>query len=221
MTVTTERCTSRTVSLVSMSNARVARQRLRRLEAERPTAPSGNDLPGMPDRSRLAGDRQTPAVPDEAPPDRAIAQADEGAQGYLNQIVRYFPTELVGLYIAFLAVLEPATAQGPQSDFTTHWIAFAVFAALAPLLTLLIYAGRVRQTGEKFEWPLFELVVASLSFAAWASALPQSPFLDFGWWKGGYGAFAAGLIVIFVPLLANAFGLSLRSIGAEDETSTK
>jgi hypothetical protein len=113
----------------------------------------------------------------------------------LKTVVTYVPTEIITLYLAFVAAFVPqASATGAKTagaaeaavaattaNARTPESLFWAFLAFTPLATWLVYAAKVI-TAEKplplppRTWPVWEMVAATLAFAAWAVALPDQPF---------------------------------------------
>jgi hypothetical protein len=78
-------------------------------------------------------------------------------------------------------------------------------------LVWLMYAAKQRQTpakqpGKKHNVPLFEMVVAVIAMAAWAAALPDSPFEDFDWYGGWFAPILLSTTTTLLPLIAAAAG---------------
>jgi hypothetical protein len=144
---------------------------------------------------------------DEAPRTAAaIEQATGGTDASknavtsaINLIVTYIPTEVVTLYVAVVATL-----QGDDRHVTRpEWIAFFCFVAATPLFVWLLYAAKVRSAGKPLPasprtWPLWEMVAATVAYAAWVFALPKSPFRSFPDW---YSPALAGVLVLIVTTL--------------------
>lgn len=108
----------------------------------------------------------------KAPP--AGAQSSTGS--ILAAITAYIPTEIITVYVATLGALS-APASARPGDGLTATIAFLL---LTPVIVWLIYAGKVKASGKPLpssvkEWPIWEMTAATISFAVWATALPNSP----------------------------------------------
>jgi hypothetical protein len=99
----------------------------------------------------------------------------------LTSLTKYIPTEVLTLYLPAVAIVsaldEPLVMIGKRA---TYW-AFA--AALTPLISLLVYLRR-RAIANLSIWPpwsqfpLWNLIAASVAFLAWALALPGNPYVD-------------------------------------------
>lgn len=104
-------------------------------------------------------------------------------EGYLDRLIKYVPTEIVGLYL-FLAGIIPAKTTGP--DYGTLWIAFWVCLVLT-----FVYMWRAtRSPAGKPLW--IQVVIATLAFPIWVAAI-GGPFVSLSWYKGFY---ASGLLAV-------------------------
>ncbi len=134
-------------------------------------------------RVRTARDARTEAARAAAPP----APED----GWLEKIVKYVPTEIVGAYIAIAAVLgEP---QG-EADARALWIFFGVLLALTPPYTLIAAArpGLPR--------PTLQAVAATIAFAAWVAAM-GGPFRTIQGYDSRYAVAVMIVVTLLLPLL--------------------
>jgi hypothetical protein len=188
------------MSMLSMADARLAREQLER----------------RPRRTQRSQDEEraslTPSTgPHERAPGTDIRDSDSGFQGYASQLVRYFPTEIVAAYLFFVTQLSSIDTASCHADFASRWRALVGFAIAAPILQILIYKARSRASGQRSGVPWFECVIGLVAFVAWASALPGTPFADSCGWKPGYGAFAAGVVAVLIPLVAQATGHALAA----------
>jgi hypothetical protein len=121
------------------------------------------------------------AVERLSPPATAVASVSPPAQpaasavgSALSVIVTYIPSEILTLYVAILALLQPGSLE-------SRAVVLAVFLLLTPLTVWLLYSlkkgARDASSGTTRPWlPLWEMAAASVCFAVWAAALPQSPF---------------------------------------------
>ncbi len=121
---------------------------------------------------------------------RGVSDAEKAGSGAtetplaaaLDAIVAYIPTEVVTTYVAILAAINT----GAESR-AGQWAAFWAFATVTPVSVWLIFATKLRAAGKPLpvapkQWPLWEMFAASVAFAAWGYALPDSPFNDFDWY---------------------------------------
>lgn len=81
------------------------------------------------------------------------------------------------------------------------------FLIAAPILVWLVYAGKVKTAGKPLplpprQWPAWAMIASLLAFAAWAYALPDSPFCRFGWYTEAVGAFVILAASTVLGLLA-------------------
>jgi hypothetical protein len=135
-------------------------------------------------------------------------------QTILNQLMRYIPTESITLYVAVLALFSPLKAPEGKTvadlSFQDRWIVFAAFVGLTLVLVPLLYMAKNR--GKKFTWPLFEMAVAPIAFAAWALALPDTPLRTISDYKEAVGATLVLGATILIGVVADALG---KAPGAE------
>jgi hypothetical protein len=196
------------MSMLSMADARVARQRLARQRALSP--PRRGAPPPLATNPARAHAIESAGTPAEGRVDVPVERGDEGFQGNANQLVRYVPTEILGAYVAFVSLLAPLSHEGCQADFASRWRTYLGFLVATPVVQYLIYRTRATQAGEAVQFPLAECVVAVVAFGAWAAALPASPLLKWCAWSPEYGALTAGAVAVVIVLMANAFDLGLR-----------
>lgn len=149
------------------------------------------------------------------PPLHAIAPADPAADAptaapvdtTMNVLTGYIPTEILTCYVAFVAALHSSAK--PMMD--AEWIAFWCFLVVTPVVFWLVYAAKVKGADKALplsfsSLPLWEMVASTIAFAAWAFALPNSPFARLDW----YSSAIAGLVILLAStvlgLLAPIFG---------------
>lgn len=124
----------------------------------------------------------------------------------LSAITAYIPTEIVTTYVAVLAALGVAASQSSLE----RWVTFWVFLGFTPVATWVVYAvklkGRNKLKGLKLkQWPWWAIFSASLSFAVWAYALPNSAFASFSWYKPGLGTAGLLFVSFLLGMLAPLF----------------
>src|SRR5207245_11433212 len=110
----------------------------------------------------------------------------------LHLITTYIPTEVLTLYVAVLAALQKgADSRSPQ------WLTFWFFLVVTPILVWLVYAAKVKNSQKPLptapsQWPIWQMAAATVAYAAWAFALPETPFIDEKWYSAALG----GIIVL-------------------------
>lgn len=181
------------MSLTSLANEEVARAR------PRYQIPKGLSVGVVASRGRI---RDFPRR-DEA---EGATPGQPAASGVLDALSRYIPVEIVTLYIAALSALPALTETfASVSDVRLYWF----FAALTPVLFLLVVAGKRRRTGLSAlpalrHWPWWKLLASTIAFIVWALAVPTTPYL-----AGPAGkvvaAFGALLVSTFLTLLEPIF----------------
>lgn len=129
-----------------------------------------------------------------------------------SDVARYIPTEAIGLYIAILAgAFAKLTPKPPkkfyQLDFSGRWHFYFAMLAITAALVWLVYAAKTRsQDRRRRDVPVFEMVIAVFAMAAWAAALPDSPWADFKWYGGWFPPIVLSTTTALLPLIAAAFG---------------
>jgi hypothetical protein len=125
-----------------------------------------------------------------------------------NDVARWIPTEAIALYLAFYSGIFGASVDG-NTDFTTRWQFFTFFGLVGTaVLVVLIYTAKWQDAPDKdYKFPLFEIVIADLAFAAWALALPAAPSAEWGW--GDWFPVAVLLLATsLIPLIAGALNMN-------------
>lgn len=158
-----------------------------------------------------AYDRRTD-VEDAPGPRRSLRQAaasknekpetQSSLSDTLSTLATYIPTEVVGLYLAALAVTAVAAGQPRAVDPA---FLFWGFLIAVPIITWLVFAGRVVTAGKRApydlrKWPKWEMLAGTLAFSVWALATPGNPFEGASWYNGG-------LVGLAVILVSGALGL--------------
>jgi hypothetical protein len=171
------------------------------------------------------------------PPDKAplTKQQATGTNTALNVLFGYIPTEIVTLYVAVVAALQPATTAPTGGGATgtaasaginaagipqqSEWIAFWCFFAATPIVVWVVYANKIKEAGKPLPtsfgtWPVWEMMAALLAFCAWAFALPNTPFRGFTeWYSPGLAGIAVLLASAVLGLLAPLFQRPLGTGG--------
>ena len=146
-------------------------------------------------RSESSSDAQL--VP-RKPMHRSANDADPGSEvtHALKKMEAYIPVEIVGVYIVVVSAL------GQESTDRARWIAFGFFLLFAPCAVWLVFATKVKSRGEPIpipfvQWPLWEMITATLAFLVWAYALAGTPFETFPW----YSSALAGVIALVASMI--------------------
>lgn len=109
----------------------------------------------------------------------------------LAVLFAYIPTEIITLYIAFISTVDSTVSR-------TNWITFGIFLFFTPIVVWLVYAAKYKKDNNNKlpisyrSLPLWEMFASSISFIAWAFALPMSVFNNFDW----YSQSVAGLGIL-------------------------
>jgi hypothetical protein len=165
-------------------------------------------------RKRVSAEGTTPVVPRPATGE-AKSRTITPLKG-ASELSRWIPTEAIALYIAILAggfgVLKvPKGKKLEDLDYSNRWHFFFIMLGVTAALVWLIYAAKTREApakavGKRFNIPVFEMAIAAVAMAAWAAALPDSPFADFHWYGGWFASIVLSTTTALVPLVALAAG---------------
>jgi hypothetical protein len=138
----------------------------------------------------------------------------------LKVIATYIPTEVLTLYVAVIAALRsPAVAAaGPASNIDFHplWRAFYCFLVATPIVVWVVYATKCKAANKPIPfspraWPLWEMLAATVGYAAWAFAMPQSPFQQQDWYSAALAGITVMIVSAVLGLLAPLFTRPLAS----------
>jgi hypothetical protein len=191
------------MSISAMANAAAAR----RPDVGHRAAPAG--------AAEIAAAAATP--PEQAPPEK---QEASGVNTALNVLFGYIPTEVVTLYVAVAAALQPPTpaagATAAVASSQAQWIAFWCFFVATPLVVWVVFASKLKAAGKPLPstydtWPVWEMCAALIAFFAWAFALPNTPFREFSNWYSPALAslavlLASSVLGLLAPLFQNPLG---------------
>jgi hypothetical protein len=147
----------------------------------------------------------TPSVTPPPTAANAATPTPPGGVGVaFNVLFGYIPTEVVTLYVAFLAGINTTDAVTP-GDRRTFW----GFLCVTPLVVWLVYAAKIKAERKplpvKFSaWPLWEMFAGTMAYAAWAIAMPNTPFQGKPWHSPGLAAVlvlgVSAALGLFAPL---------------------
>jgi len=173
------------MSINAMTNAAVAR----RPDFE----PAGPPPKTLEDIALAAGTPPTPAPTGGPQP----APSASGVDTALQTVTTFIPTEVLTLYVSAVAAL--GSIQNSEGHDVGRWIPFYTFLAATPMLVWIAFATKLKASNKPIpaapkRWPVWEMVAATLAFAAWAFALPNTPFVQFTWYSGGL----AGFLILIV-----------------------
>ena len=128
----------------------------------------------------------------------------------MQKITAFIPSEVVGIYIAVFGILAPA-----ETDNVTKWWIFGICAVL--LIPFFIGMGYLAKKRKKEPTPtrpvlLILLACAVVAFAAWACALPGTPFQQV---FGGRATQIGGAAVIVLALVLYSVAEELNAVPAK------
>jgi hypothetical protein len=121
-------------------------------------------------------------------------------------ITTYIPTEILTLYVATLAAIQTPNDSAAMEQRITFWI----FLVLSPVIIWLVYAAKLRSDNKPLplslrQWPIWEMVAATLSYVAWAISLPGSSILQEVGLPPGLGAVLVIATAALLGLIAPIF----------------
>ena len=136
-----------------------------------------------------------------------------------NQLTRWIPTESITVYVAFLGLLGTRTVAAGKSlsdlSYASRWTLAGLVALATPIIVLLITMAKTPKE-RSFDWPIFEMIIGTVAFAAWVVALPDTPLNDFK----GYDVKFNGAILIAVTLAITLFANALKRSPDLDQSQT-
>ncbi|MFL6682357.1 MAG: hypothetical protein ACJ8IK_28715 [Burkholderiaceae bacterium] len=121
-----------------------------------------------------------PVSPGTSPAASSPATSAPAVDTALNVLFGYIPTEVVTLYVAVVAALHGADLQ-TQPGLQPQEATAIAFCVATPVVVWIIYATKLIGAGKRLplswgEWPLWEMIAATIAFAAWVVALPDAPW---------------------------------------------
>ena len=116
-------------------------------------------------------------------PSPAAPPAGSDVTAFLKTATTYIPTEVVTVYVALTNAIEHRGCGSPSLV-----AAFLLFLLATPALVLVVYASRLHADKRPAPWPLrqwpvFEMVAATVAFVAWALALSVNPVAACPWFS--------------------------------------
>jgi hypothetical protein len=162
-------------------------------------------------RARATRPREVGVAGADPPPESAdetmsaAKQADENSvTNALNVLTKYFPAELVSLYIAAVSAVTSLTALLAYINPTSL---FWFFIILTPVLYILTYIGKLKQAEQELpgllDWPWLKVIAATVGFGVWALAIPGNPYVTEG------GTAGVGFLALLVSVIFNAVDAAL------------
>ena len=151
---------------------------------------------------------QRAIVDNPPPPAQGAPPPTPEKPSAVDTIATYIPSEILAVYVMMLGTIRPEPA-----DRYTQWILFWVAVALLAFHISLTYALESRRktisaegeikNGKKKSAAVF--LMAFVAFAAYVATLPDNPFLQWHPNANAFGAVAAGILAVFLPMLGQLF----------------
>lgn len=137
-----------------------------------------------------------------------------------DMLVSQVPTELVAPYTAVTAAIVGAvdkpTTTNPSPDQLAGW-RWLVFAIMMAAIVALVWEGKRRKAGGG-DFPLLEIVAASVAGAGWAFALPGSPLIPY---LHGKSAILAPVVIAFGAIcVSSVIASNLQAPRRSAQTAT-
>ena len=135
----------------------------------------------------------------------------------LHVLFGYIPTEVITVYLAVVAALQPSASAGSGCPVANSWtLAFWIFLSATPLVVWIVFAGKLRAAGKPLPakpslWPVWEMCAGTIAFAAWAIALPNNPFKCAPWYNSALAALAVLIVSTVLGLVAPLFSKPLSA----------
>lgn len=147
------------------------------------------------------------AIVDNPPSDEGTPPSTPEKPSAVDTIATYIPSEILAVYVMMLGTIRPEPA-----DRYTQWILFWVAVALLAFHITLTYILESRKSpGDKIEHgktrSVAVFVMAVAAFTAYVATLPDNPFLQWHSNASAFGAVAAGILAVFLPMLGQLFAL--------------
>ena len=98
-------------------------------------------------------------------------------------------------------MLAPLSRHAPS--YQSRWILLGVVVAANPVVVLLLAMAK-NQRGDRLSFPVFEMLIAPVAFAAWAFALPDTPLSSIAHYDLKWNAAILSITTTGIVLLANA-----------------
>jgi hypothetical protein len=134
--------------------------------------------------------------------DGTVAGGDAVASA-TDILVSSIPTEIVATYTAIVAVISAALVESAAGDYLPlRWWLFGGFCAATAISVATGYhTSKDPASSRRFPW--LEIVSASLAFAAWGLAMPESPL--FFILENPVLPITVGLIVVITAFVITGF----------------
>ena len=149
-------------------------------------------------------------TPTSVPPSEEAGEPQVTAAGQstaqmdtaLHVLFGYIPTEILTLYVAVLAAINQ-----PDQVTSAEWNTFWLFLIATPVVVWLVYGAKIKAAQKPLPiapgtWPIWEMFAATIAYCAWALALPNTPFTEYGW----YSSALSGVIVLVTSTLLGLLG---------------
>lgn len=128
-----------------------------------------------------------------APPDsddlkKAVVTEVPKPDSYMERLLKYIPTEVVGVYLTLYGIIKTSADQLPLQAWL--WILFVIGLIGTPL-----YLWLVASVTKKMQ-----LAISTIAFLVWVFATGGGPFAEYKWFLDVYGSMALVLFTFLAPM---------------------
>lgn len=182
------------------------RNRIRAAGSDSPDAPA----PQSPLVRTAAGVSPRPAagvaVAEPVAPPATPAPPESVPSSTIAAITKNIPTEVIGAYLAVIAIIPVQQSHLPQ------WVAFTFFWIITPVI---VWLGVALKQGyfdiAPTDWPKWPMLASTLAFVAWAAVIPDSAISYLPWFQPYMGALAVVLLGFLLPIGEKVSKLKLKA----------
>jgi hypothetical protein len=132
------------------------------------------------------------------------ATSSERVTSALDQIVAYVPSEVIGIYIAGVGIIGPASDRARWGLLVFSLLMIPAFIWLSDSIERRA-DPKTPKAASKLVWVC---VLAGAAFVAWSAALPDTPFLKLSAKATQIGSFLAVVLSFLMPKVAAALGIA-------------
>lgn len=137
------------------------------------------------------------------------ADPDSTLQSAIRLVAAYIPAEAIAVYIVILGILGPAAEATSDQVTTIRFISFLIGIIVAVALAFVTFKGRQLTRAEQRRREIIVAVLAAVSFAIYAAAMPsfffRTDILTIPW--GQWAAILAIVVALAMPSIARALGV--------------
>lgn len=125
---------------------------------------------------------------DSADLEKAVGTEVPRPDSYMERLLKYIPTEVVGVYLTLLGIIKTSADKLPVQ--TWLWVLFFIGLVGTPL-----YLWWVASVTKKIQ-----LAISTIAFLVWVFATGGGPFAEYSWFLDVYGSMALVLFTFLAPM---------------------